>query len=120
MLEFVLIPKLFYSKVMIPEIVWGRKKGMGYNIRWDKSIATDESFRLAFSAAFSRLDQCGLSSYQYRSAWNAYIDDISHGLEFSKHAQTMLNGFMLSSWLSREGMYNLKMGARVEGRPVIQ
>jgi asparagine synthase (glutamine-hydrolysing) len=96
------IPKTSYAKLMEPDIAWSRKKGMAWNVRWDKSIGSDEAFKRAFTESYNAIDQYGLSSLHYRNAWNAYVAEIAAGVEFSGHAQTMLNGFMLGKWLSRD------------------
>ena len=87
---------------MPSDIVWSRKKGMGWNLRWDLSIVHDPKFETAFSRAFDALEGAGITSGPFRQAWKKYVADISGGKGTSSHAGQMMNGFMLGTWLMRD------------------
>lgn len=98
------LPKQYYERWVQKELAWSRKKGMGWNLRWDKSIATDVRFEQTFALAYDALEASGLPAARFRQAWRAYQADVRRGVEFSPHAGAMMNGFMLGAWLrSRRG-----------------
>jgi asparagine synthase (glutamine-hydrolysing) len=96
------LPKRYYQRWMPADIVWSRKKGMGWNLRWDRSIASDPSFEAAFADAYAKLDERGIPSAQFRSAWRRYVDDLRCGIESPSTAGVMMNGFMLGKWFERQ------------------
>jgi asparagine synthase (glutamine-hydrolysing) len=93
------LPKMYYERLVGRDLAWSAKKGMGYNLRWDKSIASDPAFLEAFAAAYDAIDRVGIDSEPYRKAWTAYIDEKRNGIEFPPSAEVMMNGFMLGEWL---------------------
>ena len=96
-----LLPKEWYARHVPHEIAWSRKKGMGWNLRWDKSIATDASYDACFARAYDALDEAGIVSAPYRQAWRGYVQAIRRGVEFPTEAGAMMKGFMLGMWLLR-------------------
>lgn len=96
------LPKRYYERHVPREIVWSRKKGMGWNLRWDRSIAYEPDFMKAFADAYDALDKRGIPSASFRSAWNKYIDNVRAGTEYPAEAGVMMNGFMLGVWVERE------------------
>ena len=96
-----LLPKTYYQRYVSRDVAWSRKKGMGWNLRWDRSIAHDPTFAAGFERAWLAMDRAGIDTVQYRAATGSYIDDVRRGAEFSGHARLMMNGLMLGSWLSR-------------------
>ncbi len=95
------LPKRLYEKFVPKDLAWSRKKGMGWNLRWDRSIAYDEKFTTAFRAAYDAVDKASLDSRLYRAAWEAYVADIRNGKRYSAYAKAMMGGFMLGAWLLR-------------------
>ncbi len=95
------LPKIFYEKLVGKEIAWSRKKGMGFNLRWDKSIASDVNFLKTFECAYAALDAAGLDATPFRRAWQKYIAEKLAGIEFPATAGEMMSGFMFGMWLSR-------------------
>lgn len=95
------LPKVFYEKLVGKEIAWARKKGMGYNLRWQYNIVEDENFRTAFVHAYDTLESTGLDANPFRDAWKQYVNDMNAGIEFPISADAMMAGFMLGMWLSR-------------------
>jgi asparagine synthase (glutamine-hydrolysing) len=95
------LPKVFYEKLVGKEIAWTSKKGMGYNLRWDESIAMAPEFKDAFISAYDNLDHNGLDSGHFRRAWGEYIAQKLGGVKFPATAGEMMSGFMLGEWLRR-------------------
>jgi asparagine synthase (glutamine-hydrolysing) len=93
------LPKKYYERLVPPRYAWSRKKGMGWNLRWDRSIARDPNFAAAFAEAWSAMDRIGIDTRQFRAAWQNYVADIKAGAEFSGHSKMMMNGLMLGAWL---------------------
>ncbi len=97
-----LLPKQWYARHVPREIAWSRKKGMGWNLRWDRSIATDPGYHAWFARAYDALDEAGIASAPYRQAWSGYVRAIRRGVEFPAEAGMMMKGFMLGMWLLRK------------------
>lgn len=95
------LPKSYYERYVPAEIAWSQKKGMGWNLRWDRSIATDPDFSTAFDRAWRSMETIGMSTGHFRSAWKSYVDDVRRGVAFSSHAKVMMNGLMLGCWLAQ-------------------
>ncbi len=93
------LPKKYYERLVPPRYAWSRKKGMGWNLRWDRSIARDPNFATAFAEAWEAMDRIGIDTRQFRAAWRNYVADIQAGAEFSGHSKMMMNGLMLGAWL---------------------
>jgi asparagine synthase (glutamine-hydrolysing) len=93
------LPKRYYERYVRSNIAWSRKKGMGWNLRWDRSIANDPTYLAAFESMWHSMDGVGMDTGHFRAAWKGYIHDIRRGIEFSRHAKVMMNGFMFGSWL---------------------
>lgn len=89
------LPKKYYENMVPPDIAWSRKKGMGSNLRWDRNIIQDSRFEKAFRDAYTVLDQNGIETKRFRSAWNQYRagEQQNGGL--------MMSGFMLGNWILR-------------------
>jgi asparagine synthase (glutamine-hydrolysing) len=95
------LPKVYYARHVPEDIAWSRKKGMGWNLRWDRSIANDPNFAIGFDQAWTAIDRIGMDTTRFRAAKNSYVADVHGGAEFSGHARLMMNGLMLGSWLSQ-------------------
>jgi len=96
------LPKCYYQRWMPEDIVWSKKKGMGWNLRWDHNITSDPVFEKAFSKAYATLDQEAISSAHFRMAWRSYINQKEDGIESPSSAGLMMNGFMLGRWFHRK------------------
>jgi asparagine synthase (glutamine-hydrolysing) len=101
------LPKLYYQRHVPHDIAWSRKKGMGWNMRWDRSIAKDPSYLTAFESMWQSMAGIGMDVKHFRAAWKDYVDDVRGGTEFSRHAKVMMSGFMLGSWLLKHPRVNL-------------
>jgi asparagine synthase (glutamine-hydrolysing) len=95
------LPKSYYERYVPSEIAWSPKKGMGWNLRWDRSIALDPTFSLAFDRAWRSMEAIGMATGHFRDAWKSYVDDVHSGITFSPHAKVMMNGLMLGFWLAQ-------------------
>jgi asparagine synthase (glutamine-hydrolysing) len=93
------LPKVYYQRFVPPDVAWARKKGMGWNLRFDRSIANDPKFLSAFKSMWRSMDDIGVKTENFRAAWEGYLQDRRRGLVFSRHATVMMNGFMLGAWL---------------------
>lgn len=93
------LPKRYYEQFVPKDIAWSRKKGMAWNMRWDRSMAHDPTFLATFESIWQFMDRIGVDTGHFRAAWKGYIDDYRRGAEFSGHAKVMMTGFMLGSWL---------------------
>ena len=93
------LPKRYYERHVPAQIAWSWKKGMGWNLRWDQSIANDPAFIAAFESVWNSMDSIGVDTAHFRAAWKSYIADVLGGVDFSSHAKVMMNGLMLGSWL---------------------
>jgi asparagine synthase (glutamine-hydrolysing) len=104
------LPKRFIERSIPPEIAWSQKKGMGWNLRWGMSAATDPDFRKAFDAAYGALEQAGIDARHYRHAWAGHTEHMMTKGPPSPYGDTMMTGFMLGRWL------RLKEGACLDRR----
>ena len=93
------LPKCYYERHVSAGIAWSHKKGMGWNLRWERSIANDPTFAAAFDQAWQSIDRVGMDSAPFRAAWKNYVADFKSGKQLSRHARTMMNGVMLGFWL---------------------
>jgi len=96
-----LLPKLYYQRHVPADIAWSPKKGMGWNLRWDRSIADDPEFTGAFEHAWRAIDRIGMNSRPFSDAWRGYVTEFRKGVCFPAHARMMMNGLMLGTWLAQ-------------------
>lgn len=97
------LPRLFYERFVGPDIAWAGKKGMGFNLRWDLELARNSKFMDAISRAYRALDVHGVDAEPFKQAYEAYRKDVTRGAASQPTAGTMMNGFMLGSWLELKG-----------------
>lgn len=98
------LPRQYYLRYVPEDIAYSPKKGMGANLRWDLDIVRDRKFGKRFNEAFDALDDAGLRSQRFRSAFAGYAADVKAGRAVvSRHAGVMMNGFMLGAWLQMQG-----------------
>jgi asparagine synthase (glutamine-hydrolysing) len=95
------LPKKYYERLVGKDIARMGKRGMGYNLRWDKSIVHDSKFKTAFKQAYLTIEKAGIDANTYRDSWQSYMQEKSNGAEFPASADRMMAGFMLGKWLSR-------------------
>ena len=95
------LPKCYYEKFMSKEVVWSAKKGMGWNLRWDRSIANNQKFREAFGRSYDMVESSGIHAGHFRDAWQRYVDGVLKNQSTAAYANEMMNGFMLGAWLER-------------------
>ena len=96
------LPRRVYENLIGPEIAWARKKGMAANLRWDLEIVRNPRFIDAFTVAYRTLEEYGISAHPFRKAHAQYIQDVERNASALPTAGTMMNGFMLGSWLGRK------------------
>lgn len=95
-----LLPKQFYATVASPRFAWETKKGMGSNLRYDESFATDDAFRHAYADALLAIRAAGLDDKRFQHAWDAYTADKLRGERYPASAGETIAGFMLGRWLA--------------------
>lgn len=95
------LPKRVYARMVARDLAYARKKGMGANLRWDRSIVGDPAFATAFGDAFAALDETGLGSSGPRAALQAFRREREAGRSGGAYAGRMMAGFMLGRWLLR-------------------
>jgi len=88
------LPRKYYERYVPSEIAWGRKRGMAANLRWDKSIVSDQNFIERFDKAYKYIEDLGIEISPVRREWQNF-----RAGQPSK-ASVMMRGFMLSEWLS--------------------
>lgn len=98
------LPKQYYQRMVPRDVAWAPKKGMGWNLRWQYSIAEDQSFREAFATAYDRMETAGFDAAPHRAAWRGYMKDITSGRSSSRDSTLMMGGFMLGTWLDVKGI----------------
>jgi asparagine synthase (glutamine-hydrolysing) len=95
------LPRRCYARMMPPEVASAPKRGMAANLRWDLSIAEEESYDTAFAAAYDVVEEAGLDDGSSRRAWDAYRAAVRAGRDPSAYSGAMMTGFMLGAWLQR-------------------
>lgn len=93
--------KKYYERFVPSEIAWARKKGMGWNLRYDRTIASDPWLVAEYDNLLKRIEKAGLPNLHYRTAWEQYIADKRNGIETPASAGVMSSGLMLGLWLDR-------------------
>lgn len=96
------LPKKYYEKLVPRDLAWSPKKGMAYNVRWDKSVAVDQVYKDAFVKAYEAVEARGIEAGPMYTAWREYIAAKENGVEFPDSSNHMMNGFMLGSWFLRQ------------------
>jgi asparagine synthase (glutamine-hydrolysing) len=90
------LPKLYYERKVPSDIAWSSKKGMGMNLRFDKSIVLDPVYIEAFTEAYQGLEKMGMDCSAAREAWLRFREGNQES------ALQMMAGFMLRHWLQRQ------------------
>lgn len=95
------LPKNWYARHVPHDLAWSRKKGMGWNLRWDRSIAFDPAFEAAFEEAYRAVADAGVPADAFRAAWRQYVADVRAEKGGGSSSGLMMTGFMLGAWLKR-------------------
>jgi asparagine synthase (glutamine-hydrolysing) len=96
-----LLLKTYYQKFVPVDIAWAPKKGMGCNLRYDRTLASDHDLVAAYEALLAKIHSAGLPAEKYKTAWEDYRLEKQFGVEFPSSAREMSAGLMLGLWLSR-------------------
>lgn len=94
------LPKAFYERYVPQTTARVPKRGLGYDMRLDRKIHDDPAFLRAFADAYASLESFGIPAGRYRNAWNEYVRRPLAAIGGSPYAPLMVNGFMLSEWLT--------------------
>ena len=93
------LPKEYYRRHVPDDVALARKKGMGWNLRYDEAFTTDPRLIAAYDDALLAIDGAGLNSSPYRRAWKEFRDSKAAGEKYPASAGAMIGGFMLGRWL---------------------
>ena len=93
--------KTYYQKHTSPDIAWASKKGMGWNLRYDRTLANDIGLIETYASLIARISEVGLPADNYKNAWEDYRRQKQQGVEFPASAGAMSAGLMLGLWLDQ-------------------
>jgi len=105
-----LLLKTYYQKHVPADIAWAPKKGMGGNLRYDLSLASDYALHDVYEALLDRIKQAGLPETKYRDALKDYVSDWrvwkksnnqSNNYFCPTSASLVSAGLMLGLWIDR-------------------
>ena len=96
-----LLLKAYYQKHVPAEIAWASKKGMGWNLRYDRTLVNDPELRITYDDLLNNITSAGLPVERYKMAWEDYRRQKQYGVEFPSSAGAMSAGLMLGLWLCR-------------------
>jgi asparagine synthase (glutamine-hydrolysing) len=91
--------KHYYARHVPDEVAWTRKKGMGENLRYDRTLATDPELLQLYAHLLDRIADAGLAERRYREAWEDFKRDKRSGVHYPASAGVMATGLMLGLWL---------------------
>lgn len=96
-----LLLKRYYERYVPSDVAWARKKGMGWNLKYDRTLANDHALEALYERLLQKIHAAGLPDTKYRQAWRDYLCDKRQGIEFPPSAGPMSAGLMLGLWLDR-------------------
>ena len=91
--------KHYYARHAPDEVAWARKKGMGENLRYDRTLAADPDLLQLYAHLLDRIADAGLCERRYREAWEDFKRDKRAGVRYPAKASVMVTGLMLGLWL---------------------
>ena len=93
--------KRYYQKYVPEEIAWATKKGMGENLKYDRTLASEPALIALYERLLELIAAAGLSEAQYRQGWQEFLRDKRTGIRYPPSAGVMSTGLMLGLWLER-------------------
>jgi asparagine synthase (glutamine-hydrolysing) len=108
-----LLLKTYYQKHVPADIAWAPKKGMGGNLRYDLSLASDHALHDVYEALLDRIKQAGVPETKYRDALEDYVSDWRVWKKSNKHSKNYFcppsasfvsAGLMLGLWIERSAL----------------
>jgi asparagine synthase (glutamine-hydrolysing) len=93
--------KTYHQKHVPEQLAWASKKGMGWNLRYDRTLATDPDLIYSDETQLRLIEGARLPSQKFREAWMSYVRDKKAGVEYPATVGTMSSGLMLGLWLDR-------------------
>ncbi|HZV62103.1 MAG TPA: asparagine synthase (glutamine-hydrolyzing) [Methylophilaceae bacterium] len=93
--------KHYYERYVDQDIAWAPKKGMGWNLKYDRTLAADPDLEKIYKGLLQRIRAAGMPDEKYRQAWQDFLRDKRAGIAFPSSAGTMSAGLMLGLWLDR-------------------
>jgi asparagine synthase (glutamine-hydrolysing) len=95
------LPKEYYRRHAPEDVALARKKGMGWNLRYDDGFVMDPGLTSAYEDSLQAIAAVGLNEERYRAAWNDFISSKKAGIRYPASAGVMIAGFMLGRWIVR-------------------
>jgi asparagine synthase (glutamine-hydrolysing) len=96
-----LLLKHYYRRYVPEEVAWAAKKGMGENLRYDRTLATDPALVALYERLLGSIAAAGLPEGAYRKGWQEFLRDKREGVRYPPSAGVMSTGLMLGLWLER-------------------
>lgn len=96
------ILKQYYERFVPREVAWARKKGMGWNLKYDQTLATDPNLVGIYRDLLGKIKNSGLPDEGYREAWESFVHDKKRGIAFPSSSGPMSAGLMLGLWLEKQ------------------
>jgi asparagine synthase (glutamine-hydrolysing) len=97
------ILKRLYEKYVPKDIAWARKKGMGWNIKWDHSFVNDPNYIKIFEQTMDACEIRGIDTLAYRQAFEQYqVEKRKDMMSAPPCGSVMAIALMQGQWLLRE------------------
>lgn len=96
-----LLLKQYYRRYVPDDVAWATKKGMGQNLRYDQTLASDPALIGLYESLLALIAQAGLPADIYRKGWEDFLRDKRAGVRYPASAGAMSTGLMLGLWLER-------------------
>lgn len=93
--------KRYYEQYVPSDVAWARKKGMGWNLKYDRTLADDPVLGAVYEGLLQHIRAAGLPDAKYRQAWGDFQRDKRQGIDCPPSAGPMSAGLMLGLWLDR-------------------
>ncbi len=95
------ILKRYYNRYVPDNIAWATKKGMGANLRYDRTLADAPELLALYEKILGRISDAGMPTESYRKAWQDYVREKRAGVQYPSSAGKMMTGLLLGLWLDR-------------------
>jgi asparagine synthase (glutamine-hydrolysing) len=98
--------KKIYARYLGDDLAYDKKRGLGWNIRFDRWIIHEKPVKELFSHIIARLDSYDIPSEWFRNHFQRYcaVDQFA-----GPGGDQTVTGFMLASWLIKELEGNRKL-----------
>ena len=93
------LPKSYFLKYVPKNVAFSSKKGMGWNIQFNKEIVSNKRFESKITNALKAINNFNIESTEYENSWSRYKSSLKKGKIESNDALLLINGMMLGIWL---------------------